>query len=184
MPVGEGVLQTSGGVLMQVPPLSVSANMALSYLDVPPVYIHLSGGADVGVFRAQAIGGAHFAADAARLAVGKVVHVFFQRGVVSAAPQDALSEMAADGLHDGKALQEEMNAALEGKTGEERQKVMEDFTSRMNVVRSEAQNKLKASLDTALNEVAKEKGLGAVLIKDAVPQGGVDVTQDVIAKMK
>ena len=61
---------------------------------------------------------------------------------------------------------------------------MEDFTSRMNVVRSEAQNKLKASLDTALNEVAKEKGLGAVLIKDAVPQGGVDVTQDVIAKMK
>lgn len=84
----------------------------------------------------------------------------------------------------GKALQEEMNAALEGKTGEERQKVMENFTSRMNVVRSEAQNKLKASLDTALNEVAKEKGLGAVLIKDAVPQGGVDVTQDVIAKMK
>ena len=54
----------------------------------------------------------------------------------------------------------------------------------MNVIRSEAKNKLKASLDTALNEVAKEKGLGAVLIKDAVPQGGVDVTEDVIAKMK
>ena len=64
--------------------------------------------------------------------------------------------------------------------------VQEEVTTKgkMNVVRSEAQNKLKASLDTALNEVAKEKGLGAVLIKDAVPQGGVDVTQDVIAKMK
>ena len=81
----------------------------------------------------------------------------------------------------GKALQDEMNTALEGKTGDERKK---DYTSRMNVIRSEAQNKLKASLDTALNEVAKEKGLGAVLIKDAVPQGGVDVTEDVIAKMK
>ena len=77
----------------------------------------------------------------------------------------------------GKALQDEMNTALEGKTGDERKKVLEDYTS-------EAQNKLKASLDTALNEVAKEKGLGAVLIKDAVPQGGVDVTEDVIAKMK
>ena len=78
----------------------------------------------------------------------------------------------------GKALQDEMNTALEGKTGDERKKVLEDYTSRMNVIRSEA------SLDTALNEVAKEKGLGAVLIKDAVPQGGVDVTEDVIAKMK
>ena len=84
----------------------------------------------------------------------------------------------------GKALQDEMNTALEGKTGDERKKVLEDYTSRMNVIRSEAQNKLKASLDTALNEVAKEKGLGAVLIKDAVPQGGVDITEDVIAKMK
>lgn len=84
----------------------------------------------------------------------------------------------------GKALQDEINTALEGKTGDERKKVLEDYTSRMNVIRSEAQNKLKASLDTALNEVAKEKGLGAVLIKDAVPQGGVDVTEDVIAKMK
>ena len=64
----------------------------------------------------------------------------------------------------GKALQDEMNTALEGKTGDERKKVLEDYTSRMNVIRSEAQNKLKASL--------------------AVPQGGVDVTEDVIAKMK
>ena len=57
-------------------------------------------------------------------------------------------------------------------------------TAEMQLVQSEAQNKLKASLDSALNAVAKEKGLGAVLIKDAVPQGGVDVTDSVIEKMK
>ena len=51
-------------------------------------------------------------------------------------------------------------------------------------MQSEAQNKLKASLDTALNQVAKEKGLGAIMIKDAVPQGGTDVTKEVIEKMK
>ena len=54
----------------------------------------------------------------------------------------------------------------------------------MQVASSEAQNKLKASLDTALAEVSKEKNLGAVLIKDAVPAGGVDITDEVIKKMK
>ena len=84
----------------------------------------------------------------------------------------------------GKALQEEMTKEMEGKSQEEQKKIVEDKRAEMQLVQSEAQNKLKASLDSALNAVAKEKGLGAVLIKDAVPQGGVDVTDSVIEKMK
>ena len=84
----------------------------------------------------------------------------------------------------GKALQEEMTKEMEGKSQEEQKKIVEDKTAEMQLVQSEAQNKLKASLDSALNAVAKEKGLGAVLIKDAVPQGCVDVTDSVIEKMK
>lgn len=84
----------------------------------------------------------------------------------------------------GKALQEEMTKEMEGKSQEEQKKIVEDKTAEMQLVQSEAQNKLKASLDSALNAVAKEKGLGAVLIKDAVPHGGVDVTDSVIEKMK
>ena len=84
----------------------------------------------------------------------------------------------------GKALQEEMPKEMEGKSQEEQKKIVEDKTAEMQLVQSDAQNKLKASLDSALNAVAKEKGLGAVLIKDAVPQGGVDVTDSVIEKMK
>ena len=84
----------------------------------------------------------------------------------------------------GKALQEEMTKEMGGKSQEEQKKIVEDKTAEMQLVQSEAQNKLKASLDSALNAVAKEKGLGAVLIKDAVPQGGVDVTDSVIEKMK
>ena len=68
----------------------------------------------------------------------------------------------------GKALQEEMTKEMEGKSQEEQKKIVEDKTAEMQLVQSEAQNKLKASLDSALNAVAKEKGLGAVLIKDAV----------------
>ena len=50
--------------------------------------------------------------------------------------------------------------------------------------RAQAQNKVKASFEAAVSEVAKAKNLSAVLIKEAVPQGGVDVTEDVIKAMK
>lgn len=78
----------------------------------------------------------------------------------------------------------EMKKAMEGKSQEEQQKIYEDFTAKAKLAQSEAQNKFKSSFDAALNQVAKEKNLGAILIKDAVPQGGKDVTADVIAKMK
>ena len=81
-------------------------------------------------------------------------------------------------------LQIEMEKALEGKTTEEQQKVMTEYSAKAQLLQSEAQNKLKSSLDNALHQVAKEKGLGAILYKDAVPQGGTDVTQAVIDKMK
>ena len=81
-------------------------------------------------------------------------------------------------------LQVEMEKALEGKSTEEQQKVMSEYSAKAQLLQSEAQNKLKSSLDNALHQVAKEKGLGAILYKDAVPQGGTDVTQAVIDKMK
>lgn len=81
-------------------------------------------------------------------------------------------------------LDAEMKKAMEGKSQEEQQKVYEDFTAKAKLAQSEAQNKFKSSFDSALNQVAKEKNLGAILIKDAVPQGGKDVTPDIIAKMK
>lgn len=81
-------------------------------------------------------------------------------------------------------LKAQMDKDLAGKSAEEAKKVTEDYTAKAKLIQSEAQNKLKASLDTALNQVAKEKGLGAIMIKEAVPQGGTDVTKEVIEKMK
>lgn len=83
-----------------------------------------------------------------------------------------------------KELQEQMEKETTGKSQEEAEKIAKDKSAQMQVASSEAQAKLKASLDTALTEVSKEKNLSAVLIKDAVPSGGVDVTEDVIKKMK
>ncbi len=81
-------------------------------------------------------------------------------------------------------LQKEMQEAMAGKSEEEQKSIVEDYSAKAKLIQSEAQNKLKTSLETALNQVAKEKGLGAILIKEAVPQGGTDVTKEVIAKMK
>lgn len=46
-----------------------------------------------------------------------------------------------------------------------------------------SQKEFKQSVETALSDIAKEKKLGAVLVKEAVAQGGVDVTEEVIAKL-
>lgn len=81
-------------------------------------------------------------------------------------------------------LKAQMDKELEGKTREEATKIAEDYAAKAKLVQSEAQNKLKASLDNALSQVAKEKNLGAVMVKEAVPQGGTDVTKDVISKMQ
>lgn len=81
-------------------------------------------------------------------------------------------------------LKTQMDKDMEGKTGDDAKKVAEDYGAKAKLIQSEAQNKLKASLDTALKQVSDEKKLGAILDKRAVPQGGTDVTGDVIAKMK
>lgn len=82
------------------------------------------------------------------------------------------------------AAQEEMMKASEGKTPEQTQAIMQQKSAEMQMVQAEAQNKLKTSFNSALEKVSKEKKLGAILIKDAVPQGGIDVTDDVLKNMK
>jgi outer membrane protein len=83
-----------------------------------------------------------------------------------------------------KELDAQMQKELEGKSDEEKSKIYEDYSAKAKLMQSEAQNKVKSSLDTALNQVAKDKNLGAIMIKEAVPQGGTDVTDAVIEKMK
>jgi len=84
----------------------------------------------------------------------------------------------------GQALQDELAKETAGKSQEEAQKIMQDKSAKMQALQAEAQSKLKGSFETAAANVAKEKKLSAILVKDAVPQGGTDVTEDIIQKMK
>ena len=84
----------------------------------------------------------------------------------------------------GKAMQEEMAKEMKGKNQEEAQKIMQEKSAQMQALQKEAQDKLKGIFETAAAGVAKEKNLSAILVKEAVPQGGVDVTDEIIKKMK
>ncbi len=96
----------------------------------------------------------------------------------------AVKSIKEDLQKKAKDLQDQMQKETEGKSREDAEKIVQDKSAQMQVASSEAQSKLKASLETAVAEVCKEKKLSAVLIKEAVPAGGVDVTEEVIKKMK
>lgn len=84
----------------------------------------------------------------------------------------------------GKAMQEEMEKETAGKSQADAQKIVQEKSVKMQALQTEAQNKIKGAFETAAASVAKEKNLSAILVKEAVPQGGTDVTEDIIKKMK
>ncbi len=112
----------------------------------------------------------------AAFGVVDIKQVEAEAAVVKTTKEDVTKQMSE--------LKAQMDKDMQGKSGDEAAKVAEDYAAKAQLIQSEAQNKLKASLDTALNQVAKEKSLGAIMIKEAVPQGGTDVTKEVIAKMQ
>ena len=104
-----------------------------------------------------------------------------QFGVVDMNKVQTESQVFKDATKDlqtkGKAMEEELNH-------EEAQKILTEKSQKMHSLQAEAQAKVKGSFDAAAASVAKEKNLSAILVKEAVPQGGVDVTDDIIKAMK
>jgi outer membrane protein len=111
-----------------------------------------------------------------------------QFGVVDMNKVQTESQAFKDATKDlqtkGQALQDELAKETAGKSQEEAQKIMQDKSAKMQALQAAAQSKIKGSFEAAAAAVAKEKKLSAILVKDAVPQGGTDVTEDIIQKMK
>ena len=81
-------------------------------------------------------------------------------------------------------MEDELAKQTQGKSDEEAKKVYTEMSTKMRTLQAEEQNKVKTSFEAAAAEVAKQKNLSAILAKEAVPQGGVDVTEDIIKAMK
>ena len=99
---------------------------------------------------------------------------------------------------EGSAKFKELNEQMEKKVAEVQtldvaeQKTLpaEDYAKNAQMRRNELvalqkdlENQLKTTLDNAMESVANEKKLGAILVKGGVLHGGVDVTDDVLKRM-
>ncbi len=109
-------------------------------------------------------------------------------GVVDMAKVQSESQVFKDATKEmqdqAKLLQDELQKETTGKSQEEAQKIVQEKSAKMQALQSAAQNKVKQSFETAAASVAQEKKLSAILVKEAVPQGGTDVTEDIIKKMQ
>ena len=63
-----------------------------------------------------------------------------------------------------------------------KKKVAKD--AELRAVSQKMQDELEQEVQKFMGEIAKEKNLGAVLVKQGVAQGGVDITDEVIKRLK
>lgn len=109
-------------------------------------------------------------------------------GVVDMAKVESESTLfktiQSEGEKELTALQKEMDKALKGKSGDARNEVIKDFQAKAQIVQSNMASRIRNQFDGAVHQVAQEKGLGAVLMKQAVPDGGTDITDEVLKKLK
>lgn len=83
----------------------------------------------------------------------------------------------------GKAIQDELDNDQKALSKEDFDKKQQAKYGEFMQLRQDLESQVEASMKQSMEEVAKEKNLGAILFKQGVAQGGVDVTDDVLKKM-
>lgn len=83
----------------------------------------------------------------------------------------------------GKAIQDELDNDQKTLSKEDFDKKQQAKYGEFMQLRQDLESQVEASMKQSMEEVAKEKNLGAILFKQGVAQGGVDVTDDVLKKM-
>ena len=80
------------------------------------------------------------------------------------------------------------DAAASGASDEEITKLQQQIQMKVISMNQGFQNQMRAKVDAAINEVAKEKGIDVVLHSDeqdkVVISGGIDITDDIINKLQ
>ena len=83
----------------------------------------------------------------------------------------------------GKAIQTELDSDQKSMSKEDFDKKQQAKYGEFMQLRQELETQVETTMKQAMDDVAKEKKLGAILYKQGVAQGGVDVTDDVMKKM-
>lgn len=83
-----------------------------------------------------------------------------------------------------KAVEEELKQAQASMSPEDFQKKQAQAQQELNIFGASMQRQFMSDIQSKLGDIAKEKKVGIVVVKEAVPQGGIDVTDDLIAKLQ
>ena len=83
-----------------------------------------------------------------------------------------------------KAIDKELQDAKQTMSAEDFQKKQQQAQQELNIFGARMQRQYMSDLESRLGDIAKDKNVGIIVMKEAVPSGGIDVTDDLIAKMQ
>lgn len=77
-----------------------------------------------------------------------------------------------------------MQDAQQSMSAEDFQKKQQQAQQELNIFGASMQRQFMSDIQSKLGDIAKDKNVGIIVVKEAVPSGGIDVTDDLIAKLQ
>ena len=83
-----------------------------------------------------------------------------------------------------KSIEKELQDAQQNMSAEDFQKTPQQAQQELNIFGASMQRQFMSDIQSKLGDIAKDKNVGIIVVKEAVPSGGIDVTDDLIAKLQ
>lgn len=83
-----------------------------------------------------------------------------------------------------KSIEKELQDAQQSMSAEDFQKKQQQAQQELNIFGASMQRQFMSDIQSKLGDIAKDKNVGIIVVKEAVPSGGIDVTDDLIAKLQ
>ena len=83
-----------------------------------------------------------------------------------------------------ESITKELNEAKGTMSAEDFQKKQQQAQQELNIFGASMQRQFMSDIQSKLGDIAKDKNVGIIVVKEAVPSGGIDVTDDLIAKLQ
>ncbi len=83
-----------------------------------------------------------------------------------------------------KSIEKELQDAQQSMSAEDFQKKQQQAQQELNIFAASLQRQFMSDIQSKLGDIAKDKNVGIIVVKEAVPSGGIDVTDDLIAKLQ
>ena len=83
-----------------------------------------------------------------------------------------------------KSIEKELQDAKQNMSAEDFQKKQQQAQQELNIFGASMQRQFMSDIQSKLGDIAKDKNVGIIVVKEAVPSGGIDVNDDLIAKLQ